>query len=289
MRILHLDHGREMRGGQWQVLRLHRGLIEAGQHSMLLARKDSPLLQLARRDGLPTGALKPLTLASTSRTYDLVHAHDARSHTLAAIFSHPPFVVSRRVAFPVQSTWLSRLKYRRARRFLAVSRFVATQLMAAGLDPGIIDVVYDGVPVPDLPATGDAILTPHSTDPGKCMALALAGAKQAHLPITATDNLERDLPGAAALVYLSTAEGLGSGILLAMAHGVTVVASRTGGIPELIDDGVTGILTENTTDAIAHALTRLDRRFGAAARLNVMQRFTVAHMVAATIESYQRA
>ena len=25
MKILHLDSGREMRGGQWQVLRLHRG------------------------------------------------------------------------------------------------------------------------------------------------------------------------------------------------------------------------------------------------------------------------
>lgn len=28
MRILHLDSGREMRGGQWQALRLHRGLIQ---------------------------------------------------------------------------------------------------------------------------------------------------------------------------------------------------------------------------------------------------------------------
>jgi len=26
VRILHLDSGREMRGGQWQVLRLHQGL-----------------------------------------------------------------------------------------------------------------------------------------------------------------------------------------------------------------------------------------------------------------------
>ena len=33
MRILHLDAGREMRGGQWQVLRLIEGLAAAGVES----------------------------------------------------------------------------------------------------------------------------------------------------------------------------------------------------------------------------------------------------------------
>ena len=55
---------------------------------------------------------------------DIVHAHDARAHTLAAIAARAPFVVSRRVAFPVKRSLLSQWKYRQAKRYLAVSQFV---------------------------------------------------------------------------------------------------------------------------------------------------------------------
>lgn len=44
MRILHLDSGRDMRGGQWQVLRLHAGLVRRGHKSVLAALADAPLL-----------------------------------------------------------------------------------------------------------------------------------------------------------------------------------------------------------------------------------------------------
>ena len=54
MRILHLDAGKEMRGGQWQVLRLVEGLAAQGVESTLLARERraaihrSPQTRLAR-------------------------------------------------------------------------------------------------------------------------------------------------------------------------------------------------------------------------------------------------
>ena len=41
MRVLHLDTGREMRGGQWQALRLVEGLRAGGVESTLLARAGS--------------------------------------------------------------------------------------------------------------------------------------------------------------------------------------------------------------------------------------------------------
>lgn len=292
MRILHLDSGREMRGGQWQVLRLHKGLIEAGVDSLLLARADSPLAAATRTASLPCADLTPLRLARLSPDYNLVHVHDARSHALSAICSVSPFVVSRRVAFPIRQGGLSRWKYRRATRYLAVSRFVAAELERGGIPAEKIDIVYDGVPVPAQPANGNRLITPYSTDPGKCMHLAQEAAAQAGVTLGLSHNLEQDLPSASTLIYLSLSEGLGSGILLAMAHGVTVIASNTGGIPELLEDGVTGILTANTPDAIADAIHRgqnSDGRFGSAARLKVMERFTVAHMVAATRQSYRRA
>jgi hypothetical protein len=289
MRILHLDSGREMRGGQWQALRLHEGLIALGHESMLLAPDGSPLLSAASKRSLPCSALRRWRIGLQSREFDVVHAHDARSHTMGAVFVRVPLVVSRRVAFRVKTSPASRWKYRRPALFLAVSRFVAGELQRAGVDAKRIAVVYDGVPVPEEPARGDAILVPKTLDPAKGMAMAQAAAARAGVSIRLSTHLQADLPGARALVYLSKSEGLGSGILLGMAHGVTVIASNTGGIPELIQDGVNGILVANEPDAVAGAFGRIDERLGLAARRTVMENFAVGHMVQATLDAYLRA
>jgi hypothetical protein len=291
MRILHLDSGSEMRGGQWQVLRLHRTLVERGYDSMLLARDESPLLATAQRAQLPCDVLYPLRLPMLSRSFDIVHAHDARSHTRAVMFAGRPLVVSRRVAFPVGESALSRWKYKRPRRFLAVSHHVAEQLMRGGVDSERIDIVYDGVPVPADKAKGTAILAPYSDDPNKGMALAEEAAKLAGVKLAVSENLMDDLPRARALVYLTRSEGLGSGILLGMAHGLPVIASRVGGIPELIEDGLNGILVDNEPQAVADALKRIDTlgpALGVAARATVKQRFTIEHMVDATLRAYAK-
>jgi hypothetical protein len=293
MKILHLDSGREMRGGQWQVLRLHQALAQAGHETLLLARGAAPLLRTARERGLPVEPLQPARLRHLSRDFELIHAHDARTHSLAAILSRAPFVVSRRVAFPLKSSPLSRWKYARARRYLAVSKYVAGILSAAGIDHSRIGVVYDGVEVPAAPAQGDTVLTPWTLDPAKGMALAQRAAAEAGIALRCSQDLGADLPGARAMIYLTGSEGLGSGILLAMAHGVAVIASRTGGIPELIEDGVNGILVQNEPNTIARALRGLTParcgELGHRARETVRQRFTVPHMVESTLASYRKA
>jgi glycosyltransferase involved in cell wall biosynthesis len=144
--------------------------------------------------------------------------------------------------------------------------------------------------VPAIPAHGEAILTPYTQDPAKGMALVLEAAALAGVSLTCSKDLERDLAQARTLVYLTQSEGLGSGILLAMAYGVTVIATRTGGIPELIEDGVTGVLLQNEPGAVAEALVRKSSPdLGRAARQTVHERFTVAHMLRATLASYLRA
>lgn len=95
------------------------------------------------------------------------------------------------------------------------------------------------------------------------------------------------------LVVPSRSEGLGSAAMLAMAQRRPVVASRTGGLPELIEDGVTGLLVPpGDPAALADACARLladpalAAALGAAARARIEQRYTAAHMAAATAAAY---
>ncbi len=74
-------------------------------------------------------------------------------------------------------------------------------------------------------------------------------------------------------VMPSLSEGMPMALLEAMAYGMAIVATRVGGIPELVDDGVTGLLVEpDDPEALAAALTRLAadpelrRRLASAAR-----------------------
>ena len=290
MRVLHLDSGREMRGGQWQVLRLVEGLAAEGIESTLLARRGGALLDAARRSGLPVEPIGWRRLAVASRTHDLVHAHDARSHTMAAIVGGKPLVVARRVAFPIRSRW----KYRRARLYIAVSDYVKGMLIEGGIAAEKIRVVPDGVPLLPLSAGGQVLTPDDAGDPMKAMPLALEAAKRAGVAIGISRDLEEDLPAAGILVYLTRSEGLGSGVLLAMSAGVAVVASNVGGLREIIRHGENGILVENETEAVSDAIRRLAsdramaRRLGEAARRDVMERFTADRMVRQTIDVYRQ-
>ena len=278
MRILHLDAGREMRGGQWQVLRLIEGLAAAGVESTLLARQDAPLYTAARRQGWRVQPLGIARALACLRGHSLIHAHDARSHSLGAFLCARPLVVSRRVAFPVGSRW----KYGRARRYLAVSQFVKNVLIQGGVPEGKISVVYDGVPLLDV-SHGNQVL-----------GMEKDSALLPRMGLKMVSHLEEEIPTAKILVYVTASEGLGSGVLLAMSAAVPVIASHIGGLSEIIRHGENGLLVDNTEAAIASAIRHLldhpeqARQIGAAARQTVIERFTVDRLVAGTLEAYRR-
>lgn len=107
------------------------------------------------------------------------------------------------------------------------------------------------------------------------------------------------LPGAlrraAVCVYPSHMEAMPIGWLEGLATGKAVVASRTGPGPEIIDDGVTGLLCDPCDpDSIAEKVIRLlkdageRRRLGAAARRIAVERYSLPALVDRNIEYYQR-
>jgi glycosyltransferase involved in cell wall biosynthesis len=319
MRVLHLDAGKTMRGGQWQALRLIQGLQWGGPpglpacassseniESTLLARMGSPLFDAARDAGLRVEPLGLFRTAILARRHDLVHAHDSRSHTIAALVGGAPLVVSRRVAFAGNvgqalspaTTAPAKWKYARAARYIAVSEFVKSVLLDRGVPAGKIAVVYDGVPLLNASEPLDhppRIVAPaNAEDPRKGAALALAAARMAGVELQLSGNLERDLPGASLFLYITHSEGLGSAALLAMSAGVPVIASNLGGLPEIVRHGENGWLVENTPDAIAAAIRRiagdpaLARRLASAGRQTVAERFTIDRMVRRTMEVYRQ-
>ena len=293
MRVLHLDSGREMRGGQWQVLYLLRGLREAKVECTLLARSGTPLFKRTSEEGFGVSALSPASVIRESSKVDLLHAHDARAHTLALAARGAPLIVSRRVAFSVKRSLLSRLKYRFPLRFIAVSEFVRNSLVSAGVPCEKIKVVRDGAAVPQRRASGNRVVTPLFRDRAKGTSLVRDAAALAGVDVTYSEDLMSDLARACLFVYITHSEGLGSAAIQAMAAGVPVVASRVGGLPEVVDDGVTGLLVDNDPDKIAAAMNTILRdpmlaaNFGDQGRLRFERMFTLPIMVGKTIEVYR--
>jgi glycosyltransferase involved in cell wall biosynthesis len=103
------------------------------------------------------------------------------------------------------------------------------------------------------------------------------------------------LPQADVFALASASEGLGTSVLDAMAAGVPVVATRAGGIPEIVEHERSGLLVPvGDPDAIAAAVDRLlddpdlARHLAAAGRERV-RGFDVETAVEATEEVYREA
>jgi glycosyltransferase involved in cell wall biosynthesis len=93
----------------------------------------------------------------------------------------------------------------------------------------------------------------------------------------------------------SVTEGLGTSLLDSMACSRAIVATTAGGIPEVVEDGVTGLLVpprdhSSLADALLALLGDSRRRqaMGEAGFARVREKFTVERMIAATAAVYAR-
>jgi glycosyltransferase involved in cell wall biosynthesis len=107
-------------------------------------------------------------------------------------------------------------------------------------------------------------------------------------------DLDRLIPAFDVFCLSSQMEGLGTSLLDAMAFGRAVVATRAGGIPEVVADGVTGRLVDpRDAQGLAAALTDVledgarRRAYGEAGRERFLERFTADRMVEHTLAVYR--
>jgi N-acetyl-alpha-D-glucosaminyl L-malate synthase BshA len=109
------------------------------------------------------------------------------------------------------------------------------------------------------------------------------------------DNVNELLPLADLMLMPSEMESFGLAALEAMACGVPAIATRVGGVPELIDDGVNGLLFEvGDVDSMANAAISLLRdetrlnALAAAARKTAQDRFCSSRIIPLYEEYYRR-
>ena len=96
------------------------------------------------------------------------------------------------------------------------------------------------------------------------------------------------------VVLCSETESAPLTLLEGLSSGLPVVATRVGGIPEIVEDGVNGFLVQpKSPEAIAEKILELnaDRklrmRLGAAARKTVLERYTAEKVVGQYLEIYE--
>jgi glycosyltransferase involved in cell wall biosynthesis len=305
---------------------LTEGLVERGVDVTLFATADSvtaarleavcprPLMEDDTLDPKVWESLHIVNAFEHARELDLIHNH----------YDFLPLTYSGLVSTPVVMTihGFSSDRIRPAYRRYD-GRVAYVSISDADRDPDLhyLATVYHGIDLGEFTPRerpGHHLVFLGRIHPDKGVAEAIAVARAAGLPLVIAGIVhdrayfdreiaphvdgthvryvgsvgarERDalLGGALALVHLvEFAEPFGLSMIEAMATGTPVIARRRGSIPEIVDEGVTGLVVDDVSGAIA-ALPRaasLDRR---AIRARVAERFSRDRMVDDYLAVYER-
>jgi glycosyltransferase involved in cell wall biosynthesis len=160
-----VDLETEWRGGQNQALLLLKGLYERGHAAELLTAKGSSLGHRAKKAGIyvhevsrgafRVPAARKIRWLLKDGRIDVLHANEAHAVTaawLAGAQRALPFLISRRVGYPIGKSWIAQARYRAAHCIVANSQWVAEQAIASGAPKERLRVVYEGVEIPTLPS-----------------------------------------------------------------------------------------------------------------------------------------
>ncbi|MFK7978475.1 MAG: glycosyltransferase family 4 protein [Saprospiraceae bacterium] len=309
MKILHFSSAKTWRGGEQQIAYLYEELHKQQIQQWIFCAKGGALARYCQRQNIPhftyqkRFSINPLVAyqfkkLSKELKIDLAHLHDSHSHTygyISAILGNSiPFVLSRRVDFPVKDNWLSYQKYNHPsiKKILSVSNYVQRILAPAIKDQSKLQVVHSGVDTTRFKYTKQHILRKAYNILDKTKIIANVAAIAPHKDyftfvdtaaillkkpnenryqflIIGADGGEAEqikryiqekglskqiiltgfrkdipqiLPEVDVFLFTSKEEGLGTSVIDALACGIPIVATKAGGIPEIIQDGKNGFL-----------------------------------------------
>jgi glycosyltransferase involved in cell wall biosynthesis len=168
VKVLLVDLETEWRGGQNQALLLLKGLRDRGHAAELVAADSSALGERARAAGIEVHstsrglfrvpAARKIRGLLRSGDFEIVHANEAHAVTAAWLAlwqrreaSRVPFVISRRVGYPIGKSVIAQARYRAAARIVAISRWSAERVLGSGIPADKVTIVYEGVELPVLP------------------------------------------------------------------------------------------------------------------------------------------
>jgi glycosyltransferase involved in cell wall biosynthesis len=191
--------------------------------------------------------------------------------------------------------------------FVALSEFARRRFIQAGIPAARIEVIPNMVAVPESPkdpAVAGYLAYVGRVSPEKGIDTLLAAARKTALPLylaggyATVGRVQVEAPPNVRFLGLLTSAGVadfyrkarvlvlpsecfeGFPLVLAeaMSHGLPVIASRIGGLPDIIEDGVTGLLFEpGNADDLAQKMEYLwnrpdlCRRLGQAGRAKVVR------------------
>lgn len=305
MNLLHVVTAMSWRGGEQQAAYLISELEKQQLHQTVLCSKGSEMEEWCRMNSISYYSCKKSSSVglSYSRTIkklcmklqiDLCHLHDAHAHTFAIIAAvlfrnDTPLVLSRRVDFPIKSTWASHFKYNHPsiKRIICVSdkikeitgngikekrklvtvhsgvdllKFnnrgelrkelgVETGFFLIGNTSALADhkdyFTFVDVACKVLEKNRDALFLIFGKGPLENEIKEYIRSKELEdriLMMGFRKNISELLPELNLFLMTSKTEGLGTSLIDAFAAEVPVVSTNAGGIPELIEDGETGIL-----------------------------------------------
>ncbi|MEJ2426248.1 MAG: glycosyltransferase [Candidatus Thiodiazotropha sp.] len=320
MRVLHVETGRHLYGGAKQVAYLLGGLQQQGVTSWLVCPTGSAMADAVRErvaavyempmgGDLDLGFILRLKRLIRELKPDILHLHSRRGADLlgglAGRLSGVRVVHSRRVDNP-ESPWVVKWKYRLYDRVIGISQ-------------GIVDVLADeGVPREKLVCVRSAVdveayqrscerawflgqfgLPDDALGQGPLKEELSAEIKRLGLQEQVKlagfrDDLAVIYPCLDLLVHPALMEGLGVSLLQAASAGLPIVAVDAGGMPEAVEDGVSGLLVPPaSTTALENAVSRLlgdpqlRRQMGESGRERMRRGFSVEQMVEGNLRVYQ--
>ena len=151
MKILLVNTQRYWRGGERQTYLLAKGLKNLGVGVSVLTFKNSPLQRKLSEEGIKNfGVSSPLQalkfLRESSEEFKLLHTHNAKDQDLLILTKplHKKPVVYTRSCHVAPRSLLSKLKYKKTDRVIAISDYVKN-LLSSSIRGLRVLVIRDGV------------------------------------------------------------------------------------------------------------------------------------------------